>query len=119
MLADHHSFAQEWVSAWNAHDLERILSHYADDVVFRSPFVAKLTGEKSGELRGKAALRGYFAKALAENTALRFHLRRVLLGVGSVVLIYDSINNLVAAEMMERNAAGQATRVSAHYSSEQ
>ena len=24
-------FAREWVAAWNAHDLGRILSHYADD----------------------------------------------------------------------------------------
>lgn len=25
-------FAHEWIAAWNAHDLERILAHYADDV---------------------------------------------------------------------------------------
>ena len=32
-------FAQEWVAAWNSRDLERILSHYADDVEVTSPLV--------------------------------------------------------------------------------
>ena len=26
-----HKFAQEWVEAWNAHDIERVLSYYTDD----------------------------------------------------------------------------------------
>ena len=26
-----HEFAREWIAAWNSHDLELILSHYADD----------------------------------------------------------------------------------------
>ena len=37
--------AREWVEAWNAHDLERILSHYAEDVEFASPFVAAILGD--------------------------------------------------------------------------
>ena len=37
--------AEEWYGAWNDHDLERILSHYSDDVVFVSPFAASpITG---------------------------------------------------------------------------
>ena len=40
-------FAREWVDAWNAHDLERILSHYAPDVVLRSPVAARLTSPGS------------------------------------------------------------------------
>lgn len=23
-------FSREWIDAWNAHDLDRVLSHYAD-----------------------------------------------------------------------------------------
>ncbi|MGZ4271901.1 MAG: YybH family protein, partial [Solirubrobacteraceae bacterium] len=52
--------AAEWVSAWNAHDLDAILAHYAEDVTFASPFVAALTDEESGVIRGRAALRDYF-----------------------------------------------------------
>ena len=25
-------FAKEWVAAWNAHDLDRVLSHYENDL---------------------------------------------------------------------------------------
>ena len=39
-------FAAEWIAAWNSHDLETILSHYADDIVFRSPRIAVVMGEK-------------------------------------------------------------------------
>ena len=35
-------FARQWIDAWNAHDLERILSPYAPDVVFRSPVAAQV-----------------------------------------------------------------------------
>jgi ketosteroid isomerase-like protein len=52
--------AQEWIAAWNAHDLEQILAHYAEDVELISPFVAKLTGRSEGVVRGKAALRELF-----------------------------------------------------------
>ena len=30
-------FAHEWSAAWNARDLERILAHFSDTVVFSSP----------------------------------------------------------------------------------
>jgi hypothetical protein len=28
------SYANEWVRAWNAHDVEAVLDHFHDDVVF-------------------------------------------------------------------------------------
>lgn len=50
-------FAEEWQAAWNSHDIERILAHYADDVVFQSPYVAHRFQDPAGEVRGKEALR--------------------------------------------------------------
>src|SRR5437867_12785339 len=70
-------FAHEWVAAWNAHDLERILAHYTEDVELSSPFVAKLTGQSEGVLRGKAALRHYFARGLEAYPTLRFDFIRL------------------------------------------
>jgi len=32
------AFASEWIEAWNARDLERILKRYAHDVEFTSPW---------------------------------------------------------------------------------
>lgn len=52
-------FADGWVAAWNAHDLERVLTHFADDVVFTSPVAARLL-DGDGVIRGKPALREYW-----------------------------------------------------------
>ncbi len=49
-------FAQKWVEAWNAHDLERILAHYDDDFALSSPVIVTLGGEPSGRLSGRAAV---------------------------------------------------------------
>jgi len=57
-------FAREWGEAWNAHDLERVLSHYEDDFEMSSPIIVTLMGESSGKLKGKAAVGAYWAKAL-------------------------------------------------------
>jgi len=34
---DPNSYAEQWVQAWNAHDIEAVLDHFSDDVVFTSP----------------------------------------------------------------------------------
>ena len=50
---DASNFATEWIAAWNSHDLEAILSHYAPQVVLTSPVAAKLTGETSAQFTEK------------------------------------------------------------------
>jgi ketosteroid isomerase-like protein len=107
------AFAREWVAAWNAHALDDILEHYAEDVVFSSPFAAELAGD--GTLRGKEALRAYFASALERFPELRFSEPRVALGAGSVCLVYRSVRDLVAAETMLFDEDGRIVRVHAHY----
>ena len=110
--------ARDWLEAWNRHDLDTILAHYAEDVEFTSPFVAKLTGEPGGTLRGKVSLRGFFAKGLAAYPDLRFKMIQVLVGVNSLTLLYRSVNQFVAAEVMTLNTANQISRVEVHYTQE-
>ncbi|MBJ6110326.1 nuclear transport factor 2 family protein [Hymenobacter sp. BT523] len=109
------AFAHDWVDSWNAHDLDRIMAHYADELDFRSPLIQQLGADASGTLHTKAALRAYFATGLARYPDLRFDLQQVLPGVQSVVLCYRSINDWPAAEYMELNAQGRVQRVRAHY----
>ena len=75
-----HAEAQErgaaWARAWNARDLESVLSHFREDVTFLSPIAADVAG--SPELRGKAALRAYWQKALARIGHLHFAFERAL-----------------------------------------
>ena len=110
------AFAREWVAAWNAHDLDRILAHYDERVEFHSPFVVQIAVEPSGRLTGRERLRGYFAEALKRYPDLHFNLHRVFAGVSSVVLYYRSVKDLHAAEVMALNDAGRVVRVDAHYS---
>lgn len=109
------NFAHEWLNAWNTHDLEAILEHYAEEVVFYSPFIQKINNDPSGRIQGKEGLRAYFGKALQVYTDLHFELYHVLEGVRSVVLYYKSVGNRLAAEMMLLNEAGKVVEVKAHY----
>ena len=108
-------FAEEWVASWNSHDLERILSHYAEDVVYRSPFVAQLQGVPDGVLVGKPALRAYVQAGLQRYPELRFVGPRVFAGAGSLVLEYESVNGLLAAETFVLDRDGRACQVFCHY----
>src|SRR5579885_2262230 len=109
------ALAHEWLEAWNAHDLERILSHYHSEVEFTSPFVARLTGRESGTLHGISELRDYFTRALAAYPDLDFRLICVLTGASSVAIHYHSVQNLLAAETMELDGEGRVRLVLAHY----
>lgn len=111
-----YSLAQDWIDAWNSHDIDRILSHYSDQIVFTSPFVVKLLGINSGTINGKTELRSYFLKGLDAYPSLRFELYQVLTGVNSITLYYKTVNEMLAAEMMEINSEGMISNVIAHYS---
>lgn len=107
-------FAVEWVEAWNNHDLERILSHYADDIELTSPYVARFTGEAHCRLQGKAALAAYWAEALRCLPDLRFELVQSLVGVDSIVLYYRGVHGM-AAEVFFFGADGKVSKTVAHY----
>lgn len=108
-------FAQVWVDAWNAHDLDRVLAHYEDDFVFQSPMIAVFTGEPSGRLQGKAAVRAYWSAALARLPALHFELKDVLLGADCLTLHYRGHRGLVA-ETFFFDGGRKAVRATATYS---
>ena len=107
-------FAADWIDAWNAHDLERILSHYTDDFEMSSPVIIKLAGELSGTLQGKAAVGGYWTKALELIPHLHFELLATLIGVNSITLYYHGHRG-AAAEVFHFNQDGKVTRAYAHY----
>jgi ketosteroid isomerase-like protein len=115
-LADR--LAREWVGAWNAHDLDAVLAHYHEDVVFSSPFVAELRGG-DGTLHGRDELREYFERALRTFPDLVFTDLRVTVGATSVCLIYRSVRGLLAAETMILDDDGRARQVYAHYASDE
>jgi hypothetical protein len=80
------SFAAHWVKAWNAHDVDAVLGHFCDDVVFSSPMAARMFGDSGGVIRGKAALREYWAEGLRRIPDLRFEIESLYLGVHTLVI---------------------------------
>jgi predicted ester cyclase len=109
------TLANHWVAAWNAHDLDRIMSHYEDHVELTSPVAARLLEIAGGRVTGKANLRAYFERGLAAFPDLQFHLEDVLWGLNSVVLYYINQRGTRTAEFMELGANGKVARVVAHY----
>ena len=107
--------AEDWVGAWNAHDLDRIVAHYEVAVELTSPVAARLLGVADGKVVGKENLRAYFQRGLAAYPELQFHLVDVLWGIDTVVLYYTNQNGNRTAEFMELSAAGKVAKVIAHY----
>ncbi|GAB2959038.1 nuclear transport factor 2 family protein [Amycolatopsis acidiphila] len=81
-------FAEGWVKAWNAHDLDALLAHFGEDVVFTSPVAAQLLDGSDGVIRGRAALRAYWTEGLRWIPDLRFEVVGVYAGVRTVVIHY-------------------------------
>ncbi|MFI9385741.1 nuclear transport factor 2 family protein [Kutzneria sp. NPDC052558] len=94
------AFARDWVEAWNAHDLDRLLAHFAPDVVWSSPLVVSFTGDDSGVLHGKEALRAYYAEGLRRIPDLRFEVLSVRVGVAVMVINYRNQNNGEVSEVL-------------------
>ena len=109
-------FAEEWIAAWNSHDLERIFSHYTDDFEMSSPYIVERMSEPSGTLRGKAAIRPYWTAGLTWQPPLRFELERVYVGADSITMVYRRADNSIGAEVLFFNSEGKAVKGVAHYS---
>lgn len=111
--------AHQWVEAWNKHNLEEILAHYSHDVEFYSPFVVKLLNNPSGQVKGIDQLKFYFKQGLEAYPELKFDLHYVLAGVQSITIVYQSVKNLSAAEVMFLDQRGKVNKVYCHYTSMQ
>ena len=107
-------FTEEWVADWNSHDLDHILSHYADDFEMSSPYIQKIVGETSGLLKGKATVAAYWAKALGRMPGLHFELHCTLVGTDSLVIYYKGAKGM-AAEFFSFGPNGKVMKSCAHY----
>ena len=98
-----HEFAKEWIEAWNAHDLDRILSHYVEDFEMSSPLIIERKIDPSGVLRGKAAIRDYWAIGLAVVPPIQFELIDVHVGINAIGILYRSIGRRRVIELLTFN----------------
>lgn len=114
-FAEH--FANDWIDSWNSHDLQRILSHYADDFKMTSPVIIQIANKPSGTLQGKAEVEAYWAKALQLIPDLHFELISTLVGVNSITLYYKGAKGRLAAEVFHFGPDQKVVKAFAHYGS--
>lgn len=109
------NFAKDWIASWNSHNMEDILSHYADDIEITTPMIKLAAGIESGSLKGKEQVAAYWQKALQKIPDLHFELIDVMEGINSVALYYKSVMNKKAVEVMFFNDKGKVNRMYALY----
>jgi hypothetical protein len=107
--------ADEWISAWNSHDLDAIMALYAPGIVFQTPTVIDTLGIADGKVVGIDALREHFARGLARLPDLRFDLDGVYVGVRSLAITYRWADGTPVCELHEYDADGLIERVQALY----
>jgi ketosteroid isomerase-like protein len=109
------AFGQQWIAAWNSHDLERVLSLYAEDSEMTSDKIQEFGFDSSGTLHGKASLRMYWGKALTLLPNLRFELIETHVSPNSVVVFYRNERGAKICEYLRLNAEGKIVQGSANH----
>ena len=69
-------YARRWTEAWNRRDIDAVLEHFEDDVVFSSPRAAQVVGRPT--VHGKAEFGDYWRASQQRIDSLRFTLQQVL-----------------------------------------
>lgn len=106
---------QSWLDAWNRHDLEAIMDHYAEEVEFVSKAVIELGMNRTGSIVGKAALREVFAAGLKVDPELRFVPLHAFVGAREHALYYMGFRRRHVIEVHELNAQGKIITARAYH----
>ncbi len=80
--------------------------------------VCKATAAKLYLAEGSPPMSTYLTQGLKTYPDLNFILEKVFVGVTSVTIMYQSVNNLKAAEVFELNEKSKAIRVQCYYCQE-
>ena len=121
MQRQHHAAAdlavlgREWITAWNSHDLERILALYAEDAEMTSDRIQVLGLAESGTLRGKENLRVYWGRAFQLLPNLHFDLIDTYVSPDSVVVFYRNERGAQICEYLRLDASGKIRQGSANH----
>ncbi|MGA8938437.1 MAG: nuclear transport factor 2 family protein [Acidobacteriaceae bacterium] len=110
---------EDWIAAWNSHDLEWIMQHYAASVVFEANTVQQRWNRENGRLIGAEALREHFRAGLEKAPTLHFELEEVFTAPSGYAALYRRDNGNRVLDAVELDADGKAVAVKAYYMEEQ
>ena len=80
------AFAERWISDWNRKDVEAVLCHFSESVVFTSPRAKAIVG--TSRVEGKPRLWEYWTKAIARIQTIHFTLDYVIGDGDRVGIVY-------------------------------
>jgi hypothetical protein len=89
---DPKSYADQWVHAWNRHDVEAVLD--------------RVVPESGGVVRGKAALRDYWTTALRILPDLHFEVVGIYRGESTLVINYRNHRGELVNEVLTFDGNG-------------
>jgi len=118
-LAELRGVAEDWIEAWNARDLERIMQHYAADVEFEANTVVRRWQRPDGKLRGLNELREHFRLGLELVPEIYFEIEDVFSAPSGYAVLYRRENGNRVLDVVELDGDGKARRVKAFYVGEQ
>ncbi len=109
------ALGRAWVEARNTRDIERVLTLYDEDAVMTSDRIPMMGFDASGTVRGKAALRAYWGKALGLIPNLHFTVIELFVSPDSVVVFYENERGKRICEYLRVNEAGLIVQGSANH----
>jgi ketosteroid isomerase-like protein len=98
-----------WATAWNAHDLDALLRHFAEDVTFTSPVAARIMEDSRGVVSGREQLRKYWARGLELTPDLHFEVLDTYSGIDLLVINFRNERGRRACEVLKFNGDGLVT----------
>ena len=82
---------EKWVKGWNDHNLNTIMSSYAEELEFSSPKIRMILGEnKNNIIRSKEELNTYFSVGLERFPNLKFKIIDFTVSGNKVILDYSA-----------------------------
>jgi hypothetical protein len=116
---DVRSLVSEWIDSWNRRDLDGIMAHYADGVVFEASTVVRRWNRPDGRLHGAGELREHFRRGLELAPSLYFTLESVFTSPSGYAALYRRDNGNRVLDVVELNEDAKAINVKAFYVAEQ
>jgi hypothetical protein len=109
-------FAEQWIDAWNSHDIEKIISHYSAELEFKSPLIIERYSDPSGTIYNREKLKEYFLIGITNNPSLKFKFKQLLVGINSLTLYYKNARGGETAEYFEFNSNKKIVKCMSCYS---
>lgn len=99
------TIARHWIDAFNAHDLEQLLSLYDPEAVHFSPKLKLRHPETEGLIKGRTSLYAWWDDALKRLPSLHYKLTRLTANAERVFMEYirqvDGEEDMAVAEVLE------------------